>query len=159
MKKKIAWILMLGCMLIGLLSGCGSSTAVNQIDTAQLADDIYQGVTWKDQISEVNLDKALKLYGISSDVIISGKVYISTNATAEEIAVFEVATEDQVSTVQTAVEDRVASQKASFESYNAEEVPKLNAPLIVTKGQYVILVVCDTTSEAKTVIDNAFSGN
>lgn len=157
MKKRLFVVIMVCCVLVGMLAGC-SGSADYQIDTAKLADDIYAGVTWKDQIGEVNLAKALNLYGISADDIASGKVYISTNATAEEIAVLEVASTDQVSAVETAVKDRVASQKSSFESYNAEEVPKLENPLIVTKGQYVILVVCDNTSEAKTVVDNAFSG-
>ena len=157
MKKRLFVVIMVCCVLVGMLAGC-SGSADYQIDTAKLADDIYAGVTWKDQIGEVNLAKALNLYGISVDDIASGKVYISTNATAEEIAVLEVVSTDQVSTEETAVKDRVASQKSSFESYNAEEVPKLENPLIVTKGQYVILVVCDNTSEAKTVVDNAFSG-
>lgn len=160
MKKKLLGILLVCTMMVAMLTGCGDSANVT-IDTGGLADDIYAGVTWQDQIGEVDLDKALSLYGISSDAVVSGKVYISTNATAEEIAVLEVSSEDNdiVNEVKTRVEGRVESQKASFESYNAAEVPKLENALIYVKGRYVILVVCDDVSQAEAIIDEAFAGN
>ncbi len=158
--KRIFGVLLMCAMVMTMLAGCGGSANVT-IDTAELADDIYAGVTWQDQISEVDLSKALSLYGIDSDAVTSGKVYISTNATAEEIAVLEVSSTGDVTVddVKTCVEGRVESQKASFESYNAAEVPKLENALIYVKGQYVILVVCDDVSEAETVIEEAFADN
>lgn len=160
MKKKWLGILMVCTMLAAMLSGCGGSANVT-IDTGVLADDIYAGVTWQDQIGEVDLDKALNLYGISSDAVASGKVYISTNATAEEIAVLEASSADDtaVNELKTWIEGRVESQKASFESYNAAEVPKLENALIYVNGKYVILVVCDDVSEAEAIIDDAFAEN
>ena len=155
MKKKLFAMMLMCSLMIAIMCGCGAENVT--IDTGALADDIYAGVTWQDQIGEVDLSKALSLYGISSDAVSSGKVYISTNATAEEIAVLEASSSDNAGTIKSAVEARVASQKASFESYNAAEVPKLENPLIVTKGNYVIMVVCDNVSEAQTIIDDAFA--
>ena len=122
-----------------------------------MADDLQAGVTWKDQLSEIELSKALNLYGISEDAVASGKVYMGTNATAEEVAVLEAASADQVEEVEAGIQARVAAQLTSFESYNASEVPKLEDPVIVTKGNYVILCVCDDTKEAQDIIDNCFA--
>lgn len=158
MSKKLFGIMMVCSMLVLMLAGCGGGSAAVTVDTSKLADDIYAGVTWQDQIGEVDLSKALALYGIDSGAVASGKVYISTNATAEEIAVLEASSADQTAAIKSGLEARVEAQKASFESYNAAEVPKLENAYIKTNGNYVILVVCDTVAEAEAVVNNAFSG-
>lgn len=143
-------------LTVCMLTGCGADTT-KTIDTGALADDLQAGVTWKDQLSEIELSKALNLYGISEDAVASGKVYMGTNATAEEVAVLEATSADQVEEVEAGIQARVAAQLTSFESYNAAEVPKLEDPVIVTKGNYVILCVCDDTKEAQDIIDNCFA--
>lgn len=158
MKKKLCVIWMACCILMtGVLAGCGSSTGLT-IDTGALAAELYEGITWQDQIQEVDLSKALSLYGISEDAVFTGSVYISTNATAEEIAVFEAVSGDEASAIKDKLETRVETQRSSFESYNPAEVPKLDNAVIQVKNTYVVLVVCDNTSEAKTILDNAWSG-
>ena len=56
-------------------------------------------------------------------------------------------------TIKTAVQNRVAAQLQSFQSYNANEVPKLENPVIETAGNCVILCVSDDKGEAEAVID------
>lgn len=155
MKKNLKLTIIL-TFVVMLLAGCGGATN-KVIDTAALADDLYSGVTWKDQLGEIDLNKALTLYGISSDAVASGKVYMGTNATAEEIAVLEAASAEQVTVLKDGVEARVEAQLASFQSYNAAEVPKLENPVIITKGNYVILCVCDNNTEAQKIIDACFA--
>lgn len=152
MKKTVAAGLA-AVMVLGL-AGCGNSNSDIDIDPVALADDMKASVTFQDQLSEVELDKVLSLYGIDSGIVDSGKAYLSTNATAEEIAVIKAKTAEDVDTVKTAVQNRVASQLQSFESYNANEVPKLENPVIETAGTCVILCVCDDKGEAEAVIDS-----
>ncbi len=153
-KGKFATVAVVLGLVICILAGCGTDTAVS-IDTGILADDLYSGVTWKDQLGEIELNKALSLYGISPDAVASGKVYMGTNATAEEIAVLEAASADQVTVIQEGMEARVEAQLASFQSYNAQEVPKLENPVLETKGNYVILCVCDDKAEAEKIINES----
>lgn len=146
-----------GLSLLALvLTGCGNQTTVT-VDTAALADRLCSEVTWNDQLGEVELSKALGVYGIQEDAVASGKVYMGTNATAEEIAVLEAVSEDRVADLEAGVQARVEAQLESFESYNAAEVPKLENPLIETRGNYVILCVCDDTAEAEAVIEASFA--
>lgn len=153
MKRAIALTMLLG-MTVFLLSGC---KAEKVIDTGALADDLYSGVTWKDQLDEIDLNRALTVYGISTDSVASGKVYMGTNATAEEIAVLEATDSAQVADIKAGVEARVEAQLNSFQSYNAAEVPKLENPVIQTRGNYVILCICDNNSEAEEIINNCFT--
>lgn len=156
MKKKLMKLTAILSLMVVLLTGCGGNE-VKTIDTAALADDLYSGVTWKDQLGEIELNKALTLYGISADTVVNGKVYMGTNATAEEIAVLEAASAEQVSELEAGVEARVAAQLTSFQSYNAAEVTKLENPLIQTKGNYVILCICDDKSEAEAIVEACFA--
>lgn len=156
MKKKILKLVAVLSLAMLLFTGCGGGT-VKTIDTAVLADDLYAGVTWQDQLSEIDLNKALTLYGINSDAVASGKVYMGTNATAEEIAVLEASSEEQVSVIEDGVTARIDAQKTSFQSYNAAEVPKLENAYIQTKGNYVILCVCDDKSEAEAIVNSCFA--
>lgn len=155
MKKLLRLIAVLGLTIV-LLTGC-SGNAVKTIDTAGLADDLYAGVTWKDQLGEIDLSRALTVYGINADAVSTGKVYMGTNATAEEIAVLEAASPEQVSAIEDGVNARVEAQLASFQSYNAAEVVKLENPYIQTKGNYVILCVCDDKSEAEAIVEACFT--
>ncbi len=156
MKKKLLGFVAVVGLTMACLTGCGASQ-VKTIDTAALADDLYGGVTWNDQLGEIELNKALTLYGIGSDSVASGKVYMGTNATAEEVAVLEAASADQVAAIEDGIEARIDAQLASFQSYNAEEVPKLESAYVETKGNYVIFCVCDDASEAQSIVDACFT--
>lgn len=152
-KMKKAVVAGLAAMMVLGLAGCGNGNADVDIDPVALADDMKASVTFQDQLSEVALDKVLALYGIDAEIVDSGKAYLSTNATAEEIAVIKAKTAEDVDTIKTAVQNRVAAQLQSFQSYNANEVPKLENPVIETAGNCVILCVCDDKGEAEAVID------
>lgn len=152
-KMKKAVVAGLAAMMVLGLAGCGNGNADVDIDPGALADDMKASVTFQDQLSEVALDKVLALYGIDAEIVDSGKAYLSTNATAEEIAVIKAKTAEDVDTIKTAVQNRVAAQLQSFQSYNANEVPKLENPVIETAGNCVILCVCDDKGEAEAVID------
>lgn len=154
--KKLLVMGLAAVMMMGL-AGCGGSQADVTVDPVALADDMKTAVTFQDQLSEVEISKVLTLYGIDSEIVDSGKAYLSTNATAEEIAVIQAKSSEDAVTVQTAVQNRVASQLQSFESYNANEVPKLENPFIETVGNCVILCVCDDKAEAQAVLDDYLS--
>lgn len=148
--KKIYRVLpiVLGMML---LVACGTG-AEKVLEPKQVADSLVAEVTWQDTLEEVDLSKVLALYGLTAEDVVQGTAYLSTNATAEEVAAFKAA-EGKEAVVLAAVEARVAAQKASFESYNAAEVPKLEQAYIYTQGDCVILCVCDDVAEAKSVVE------
>lgn len=156
MKMKWLKAAVVLSMSVCLLGGCGAAD-VKTIVPADLATDLYEGVTWKDQLSEVDVSKALSLYGIDASAVSEGTVYMGTNATAEELAVLEAASADTVQEVADGIHARVEAQLTSFQSYNAEEVPKLENPYIVTKGNYVIFCVCDDTAQAEKIVEDCFA--
>ena len=100
-------------------------------------------------------EKAREVYLLDADAVTEGKVYVSTGATAEEIAVWYAASPEKVDIVKKALEERIDYQRTGFEDYNAQELTKLKNPVLEVKGQYVILCISD--EKAKSIIDKAFS--
>ena len=153
--KKIA-AAAAACVLALSLAACGggqSQTADVTIDVAALADSLHDGLTFQDQLTALDGVAAMGIYGLDSTTVSQIKVYVSTGATAEEIAVMETAGGDAVDTARAAAEKRVEDQKAAFENYQPKEMTKLGDPLIETRGKYVILCLSDANDAALAIID------
>lgn len=151
MKKVIknALCLVLCALTIFAFAGC-SGTQTKEIDIEKLANDILTQVQFKDTLTKLDDDMISKLYGI--DYAEQQIVYISTGATAEEIALFKLKDESDAQNAYDAVNKRLDYQKSSFELYIPEEMVKLDAAVIDLYGNYVIFCVSDGDT-AKTVID------
>ncbi len=166
MKKKIALIATLVICMAGM-AACGDkkddssknttnekteSTVQEDFDVTELADKIKNEGSFTDLApldSKIAVDR---LYGLDSSKIEASAFYSNSNATAEDVAVIKVNDESYVADVKKAIEERVAEQKASFESYNAAEVPKLDDAVIVTSGKYIVFVVSGDSAKAKDII-------
>ena len=97
------------------------------------------------------------MYDVKDEDVTKHAVYVSSGATAEEIAVFEAKDADAAARVKTAVDQRIADLKEGFENYVPGEMTKLNNPVVEVKGKYVLLCICDKPDEARTVIDKLFA--
>lgn len=166
MKKKIAVAATLVICMAGL-AACGgkkddssgtvkteASTAAVQEDfsVSELADKLKAEGSFTDLApldSKIAVDR---LYGLDSSKIEDSAFYSNSNATAEDVAVIKVNDESYVAAVKEAIENRVAEQKASFQDYNAAEVPKLEDAVLVTSGKYIVFVVSGDSSKAEDII-------
>ncbi len=167
-KKKIMCVLMaVMCVCTASLAGCSGSdssdadksgsAAVAQadetIDVSATADKLKDGVEFKDELAELDEGKIEKIIGISPDSYVKGKVYVSSSGgTAEEIGCFEAKDEDSAKAIADTLKDRIESQKKVFKDYVPEEMDKLEDPVLVTKGNYVLLCISNDNDKAKEII-------
>ena len=157
--KKISKILIAAAAAVLMLTSCQSKdTEVKEISVSQLADDMLNATTVVAELVEMNDNNIELLYSAyNSENIEEYKVYAcASKATCEEIAVFKAKTEDNVNDVKGMVEQRVEDLITETRDYNPAEMPKLENPLIMTKGQYVALVLADDTSKAEEAFEEAF---
>lgn len=146
------------CLLLAVLaafsmSACGGQAAA--LDAAALADRFIAEVPFDDQLSEVEENIITKIYDISAEDYKKAKVYVSTGATPEEVAVFEATDAAAADRIETALKEHIEEQKASFEDYIPKEMPKLESPVLVKKGGCVILCVSGHNDTAKDIIKKA----
>lgn len=146
MKKQI--VVAAALALTCVLSACGGGKATIDIDA--LTTDVVTNAAFADEMSKLDTDTVAALYGI--DYAVSESVYVSSGATAEEVAVFELKDSDDAQSALTAAQARIESQEASFKDYTPEELPKLKDAIVEAYGNYVIVCVCDDDA-AKDIID------
>ncbi len=150
MKKYIALLLTALFLFAG---GCAKNSAALKLDPSVAADRLLSSVQFKDQMSPADSAMALQLYGLDQSAVSRAKVYESTGATAEEIAVFEAKDETFLNRVKEGAQKRIEDQKAGFKDYQPKEMEKLKNPVLVTAGNYVFLCVSDDNAKAQKVID------
>ena len=152
MKKQLVGLFVL---LLLLTAGCAKQNGSVKMDVDSVAGKIMKEVSFKDQMSEIKQKTALSLYGLDGTSVVKAKVYESTGATAEEVAVFEGKDEKSAGKIKEAVMKRIETQKESYKGYVPKELEKLKKPLVDVKGKYVALCVADDTSPAEKVINES----
>lgn len=165
MKKII--VLLLTVLAILSCAACGSQPA-NGDDTSP-ADTVVAGTQpqnaaeWLDLLTaelpfEDNMqaipDGAPSLYGIFDADGYTGDsvLYVSSAATPEEIAVFEVDPAFSAAQLTELAEARIANQKDMYSSYAPEQVPKLDSAVIRSCGNFVIVCICADNAKAASLL-------
>ena len=69
------------------------------------------------------------------------------------MAVIEARDAESAQTVMEFARARIASQKAEFEDYAPEELAKLNDPVLVRAGKYVILCLSNDNAAAERIVE------
>ena len=116
------------------LTACGGDSGGSQtagaFDPAATAQALLDSGAFSDALEEVDVSVAATLYGVDEADITDGKVYMSLSAGAEEIAVLVMANETSATAAMDGLEKRVADQKAALESYQPDEVAKLDSAIL-----------------------------
>lgn len=152
--KKLVSVMVMVFMTLAFAVGCGQENAKVDVDVKQLAEQLNSNLKFVDTLSEVDAATALSTYGLTEDQVSACSVYMSSMATAEEIAVFEAKDSDSLAQVEAAVEQRIVDQRKAYEDYVPAELEKLTDPTIVKKGNYVVLCVSDDDEASKKEIES-----
>lgn len=150
MKKKIM-IGLIGTAALMAFTGCAKKEEKN-IDVKTVANSLLKEIEYEDQLSEVSYDVVYDMEDIN---VTESAVYVSSGATAEEIAAIKCETKEDADKVQAALEERVDEQKESFQDYVPKELDKLDKPVIMKVGNTVVLSISNDDAKAKEIIENA----
>lgn len=148
MKRVIAIVLVAAACLS--MAACGGKSAGGkQPATADVVKAVADSLTFKDAMMTVEDEVVSTFYAVDEAKVAEKTMYTSaTRATAEEVTVFKAKTAADVDAIKSALQTRVEDQRLAYESYMPAEMPKINAALIATSGNYVILVMADDMSGA-----------
>ena len=145
MKKIMSSFLLL--VIIISLTACKGTN--EKMDITELATDLINNVEFEDEMTNADDGIVTMLYNI--DFAVNQQIYISSGATAEEIAVFELKDDKDADKAYENATQRIADQKDAFENYIPKEVQKLNSAIVKNSGNYVIVCVSDD-DKAKDII-------
>lgn len=139
------------CALICLCSFVSCGEKEYDIDKGALAAALVAGGCFQDTLSEVP-DSLLK-YTYQVDEGVSAVLYRGTNVTAEEITVFEAADSTAATAVLDVAKGYISTLAQTYDKYNAAEAARLRDAIIVQKGRYVIVCVCNDKAAAEKIIN------
>ena len=154
MRKTIS---IFACIMLAVLvfTSCNSGTQQADLDPKAVAEAIRNNVTFQDENMTLAADTTVENYYRLDDTITEYAIYTSGGYTAEEVAVLKVGDKKDLDGAKAFLERRVQEQKQRFENYVPGEMVKLEAPVIVTKGNLAILVLADDSAQAEQAIKDA----
>lgn len=150
MKKEI-WIIILIIVIIGAVIVFTNKSKDITIDISKLAEDIMENIKFEDELNKVDNETANKLYDINNAV--SQVVYMSSGATAEEIAIFEFKDEENCKIALEKANNRIEEQKQSFKDYMPKEMKKIEDAIVVSKNKYLIVCIADNQDDIEKILN------
>lgn len=156
MRKRIG-ILALSLLCLLALASCGKSGGEEGAYTKEQAQAILDGGVFSEELEELDLDTAFILYGfqdagMSREDLTGGMVYRSAGATCEELAYLEFAGEDQAKQAADTLKTYLDGQIADNQDYRPAEIPKLEDPVLGSKGSTVLLVVSGNNDKVEEIV-------
>lgn len=153
MRKTAALIIALTFILAAFAGCSGGKDTSTDIVPATAAATLLNEITFKDTLVEVPGDVAKEWYRFDDNVTDFAIYKSGSGATAEEIAVIKTS---DLKTAEATVQKRVDDLEFSFKDYVPAELTKINDPVIVSKGDIVVLVLADDSSAAQKSVDALF---
>lgn len=137
------------------LTACGGGAAEEGYDPAAAAQALLDSGAFTQSLEALDKETACAvLYGgLDTETVEECAVYVSLSAGAEEIAILKLTSDDAAQTALAALEDRVAQQREALESYQPQEVGKLDNAILEQAGTTVVLVVAEDHDLARSTLD------
>ena len=154
MKHILTRLVPAALVLCLALTACGSKGSGSAgYDPAATAQALLDSGAFTDTLESTEKDTVAMLYGVEANSIVDCACYTSLSAGAEEIAVLTMADADSAKAAMEGLEARVADQKAVLESYQPDEVSKLDKAILTQSGNTVVLVVAADADKAQSTLD------
>ena len=150
MRKK-AYIIIIAVILITAIAIfiLKNTNKEITIDIDKLSEDIIKNVDFEDEMNITDAETVKRLYNI--DNAISEKVYLSSGATAEEVAIFEFASRENAKEAVEKVNERIENQKSSYSGYAPKEVKRLEDAILIQKDKYIVFCVTEDKNAQKLI--------
>ncbi|MEG0570454.1 MAG: DUF4358 domain-containing protein [Oscillospiraceae bacterium] len=154
--KKIALFLCAVVITIGLAS---CSQQVADVPTSEIMSQVRSQIELP-EMGDIKKEAIAAYMDLKPEDMTEMSYIISgSGITADELFVAKAADKAGAEKIKAAAEKRKTKQHKEFESYNPDEVPKLEKAYIGIKGNYVIFAVTNDSSKVSSLFDKALTKN
>ena len=115
---------------------------------------LMQNVKFEDSVEEISSETALRYYGIDSVQVQDSAVYMSTGATAEELAVFQASSTVDAQGILADMKKRRDSQLRMYLDYKSSEAARLDDAVLYVHDTFVVYMVSDDSETAQGIISD-----
>lgn len=149
--KKIFTSILCALTLVLCLSGCGGN---KQIDMEGLANELMSAGIFDEDLESVSDSITAKRLSISAGAVEEGISYVGTKAVVDEIVILKATNDQGKESIENGIKSHIETQKKSYQSYAPNEVSKLEDCVVISSGNYEILVVSNDNAQAKKIVNN-----
>lgn len=150
--RKILAVIIAALMALTFF-GCTKESG--NFDADIIADALNSELQFGEALEKSTQEAAYSIYGIDSSLCTKAAFYAGSSATADEIAVFNCVDDSARQTVAEAAQARIDYLHDGYASYGPDQVPKIDSALVITKGNTVIVCICESPDSVQGVIDSA----
>lgn len=145
MNKMIKVIVIIATL--ATLTGCTNKT----VEIKGMSEYLLEKIEFIDTLIKVDENSAKDLYNITN--FVSQEVYVSSGATAEEVAIFTFSNDEDTNDGLEKAKQRIEFLKNSFENYIPEEIIKLENAFIEKTGHNVVVCISDNNDVGEIIND------
>lgn len=148
MRKIISAVI---CMLICLFcfTGCGTGS---ELDVDSASQQLMSAGIFDENLTEVSQSVTEKRLELNPEDIESCVAYAGTKAVVDEFVLIKAISGDVAENIKNSFNNHIETQKKSYESYRPDEVPKLESAVVMTSGNYAVLIVSGDSAKAQKII-------
>ena len=171
--KFVAKVKKVGGSLVCILAvisivGCGTSGSSNPtktpvaeskqpvvvtVDVAALAKELFEKGDYSDELTELEDDMFEAVFQtVDIGMLTKKSAYVGSGASAEQLVVAEVKDEANANKVKEALGQKLKDDIDMNQNYLPQEIKKLENPVLVVKGKYVILCVSNDNNKIEQVL-------
>lgn len=125
-----------------------------QINIEELAQRIVKSSSFEDSLEKVDNELIMNTYGFLPDSIEEIISYQGSGASSEEVLILKVKDVNNVNNEKEIIETRLNEKKDAYASYMPEEVNKIENRILIEKGNYLILCICNDYDTVNNIIDD-----
>ncbi|QFF98437.1 DUF4358 domain-containing protein [Psychrobacillus glaciei] len=159
MKKRMIFLMVTIVLGLVVITGCSNdkpSTIESKLPAKEMADEMVKEVE-QPPLIELQADQVKEFYNLDPKKLEEYSIRIPMmNVSTNEIAILKVKDAKDVADVELAVKERAENVKKQFEHYLPEQYENAKNYKLVTKGNYVLLVISDKADELIKVYDSFF---
>lgn len=155
MKRYVGIIVIIAILAILIVSTIVRRNFNNniQINVEELAERIAKSSSFEDKLEKIDNELVINMYGFPSDSIEEIVSYQGSGASSEEILILKVKNINDVNNEKEIIETRLKEKKDAYASYMPKEVSKIDKRILIEKGNYIILCICNDYDTVNKIID------
>jgi hypothetical protein len=162
MKNRLIIIITMCVAVMMCLSACNKKSSGVDVDMNKMreqmlaADESLPEMTVVSSGDEDAKESFPYLSKIDYDKVADYFLTFSAEGKADEIAVIELKSKSDMAEAKASLEEHLKKRHNTYEQYEPEEVPRVDAAKIVVKEQYIALIICDNDDNVKSAFLKMF---
>lgn len=140
-------------------AGSGKDTKVTKADCLELVTGMMDDKEYEAALvtyGDTDFDSVMEVFYDLNVDLEDGAIIYSVNSRAYEWAVLEVSGKEDVKAVKDAFARRKEQRSAAYYGYFPEETKMIDDGLVYSRGNYVVLAICDDEASAKEDFNKTF---